>query len=191
MTYTSGTVSANNPIVVRAWSVTGNFQNEVGDCAVTTNGGNYFLGFVQSGNYYITEEYVANPGGQWGNNNYAIGSIVQNSDGTCFNSGTGPTGFGNPTSISGAVTSNLTLSNACSQITGYTGTLTYTGIPSGNINNGEIYIEAVTTQVSDDEFGQSNSSSNNGGNFNLITGPGTYYLRVWYDSTGIAGQQWV
>jgi len=152
--------------------------------AVTQNGGTYFMAVTAAGAYYVTEEYVADPGADsQPNGNYAVGSFVQNSDGTCQGQGSGPNGFGAAINISGATNSNLSFNNSCQRIAGFSGILNYTGGSIGN--NGQIYIEAVQDNGTDNEQAPSQNTHTNGGTYNLqVGGSGSYYLRVWYDSTG-------
>jgi hypothetical protein len=196
------TVDAANPIVVRAVTCSGGYNcGLVADCAVTHNGGSYFMGLPASGSYYVTEEYVANAGASWSNWQYTLGSYAQNSDGSCCGSGTN---YGNPIAVSGVTTVNLSFNNACPQVQGFIGTLTYNGsmgpVSCGNGNNGnQLYVEAVTVTIEDTEPAQMSGVCPSGSSFNLettgpcgssggnngINGNGGYYLRAWFDYTGV------
>ncbi len=209
-------VDANDPIIVRAVTCTScgtncNNCGPVASCAVTQNGGNYFMG-LPAGSYYVTEEYVANAGASWSNWNYAMGSFVQNSDGTCCGS---INGYENPIAVSGSSISNLSFDNTCGQIQGYIGTLTYTGslgTPTcfngpctNNCPQTEIYVQAVTTTAEDYFNVAGNNVCNNGDTYSMQigglcgSGGGSYYLRAYFDYTGanatnccnpVAGDPW-
>jgi hypothetical protein len=165
------TVDANHPIIVRAWPTSNGLDYS---SIVTQNGGSYFMG-LPAGNYNVSEEYVASGNGGSSNGNYSVGSYIQNMDGSCP-SGSGPSG--SSYNVSSAAVSNLVFSNACSQLTGFTGTLTYTG----SYGNNGLFAMAVTTASEDTENNPSASVYNNGDVYNLQTPSGTYYIRVWYDS---------
>jgi hypothetical protein len=199
----TGTVSASDPIVVRAVTFTGSFLQQIGACAVTSNGGTYFFGLPASGNYYLTEEFVAVPGAHWDDGDYAVGSYAQNSDGSCVGSGSGPNGSSaNPIVVSGATNSNLSFNSSCGQFQGYTGTLNYTGsmgTPSCSSTSHQIWVQAVDgTSESANTIGNSTGVCDNGDTYylNIGTTSGSYYLRAWYDSNGVgccqpqSGESW-
>jgi Leucine-rich repeat (LRR) protein len=183
-------VNASNPIIVRAWSAPSGYGSFIGDFAATQNGGSYSLGMPAAGNYYVTEEYVTSPGGGWTPQNYAVGSFVEDSDGTCSVSNNG---FGTPIAVSGSAVTDLVFNNQCQQIQGFTGTLTYTGALT---SNGNLYVQAVTVTGEDSEQSQTSGVGLNGGIYSLALGSqggafnasypysGQYYLRVWYDPNG-------
>jgi hypothetical protein len=160
---------------------------------VTTNGGTYFMG-VTAGNYFVTEQYVADPttysvNSQSGN---AVGSYVQNSDGTCQGSGSGPNGYGAAIAVNGATLSNLSFGSSCGQLYGYLGTVTYTGsqgTPSCNGNPGpQLYVEPVAgTAEGSGTYCCTQSVCSNGQTFSMSTGISSqsYYLRVWFDSNSV------
>ncbi len=199
----TGTVSASDPIVVRAVTFTGSFLQQIGACAVTNNGGTYFFGLPASGNYYLTEEYVAVPGAYWDTGDYAIGSYAENSDGTCVGSGSGPNGSSaSPIVVSGAANSNLSFNSSCGQFQGYTGTLNYIGslgTPSCGNPGHQIWVQAVNgTSESANTIGNSTGVCDNGDTYylNIGTNSGSYYLRAWFDSAGAgccqpqSGESW-
>lgn len=193
----TGSVSPSNPIIVRAWSCTiSGPSTNCGPAAysvVTSNHGSYFMGMPNTGNYYVTEEYVASAGASWSPGSYAIGSYIQNSNGACCG---GPNGMGNPINVSSAVVTNLTFSDSCTQIKGFIGTLSYNGSQGGpSCNNGastQIWVMAVTQTAPDTENNYMTNVCDNGDNYSMEMGGlcsgqyGTsYYLRAWFDSAGV------
>ena len=211
--YGPGGVSSTDPILVRAVTC----QGTSGPCGmaasdyVTSNGGGYSLNLPTGGAYYVTEEYVGNPsmfnlsaGMGWsGQISYAIGSEVANSDGTCC--GSGPNGLGTPITINGNAVTNLSFSNTCGQMQGYTGTVNYTGSMGSISDNNRVWV-ATTDGVTENSFQhESGGWQTNDATYYLNVGgyvcspqpgPGSYYLMAWYDKNGAgccngtAGDPW-
>jgi hypothetical protein len=210
-----GSVDAANPILVRAVTCSGtsgggNSCNTVAFCAVTQNGGTYFMGLATSGTYYVEEEYVANSSVSWSTWDPPLGGYAENADGSCPGCApSGPNGYGSGIPVSGNAVSNLGFTNACPQFYGYTGTLTYNGsqgpVTSGNGSPGnQVYISAVTVATEDSEQNVTSGTGQNGGTYTMIDmmgrcsggGVNSYYLRVWYDKASagccqpVSGDPW-